>query len=276
MSPLPHDWVALCAVVFLLGLRHGFDADHLAAIDGLTRINARAGATRTRWCGTLFSLGHGAVVMAVALAVGAASTRWVAPGWLDLSGAWISIAFLLLLGTANLHAVLAARPGHAVPLVGLKSRWLARGRLAGRPWLAAPVGTLFALSFDTVSQTALFALSARHFGGIAHALGLGALFVLGMLATDGLNGLWISRLLDRADAMAARASRVMGLAVATVSLLVGALGVARLVLPALDERVDGAELLPGAVVVAVIAVSYLLARWLARRGGPPVREGGPA
>ncbi|ODU96437.1 MAG: nickel transporter [Rubrivivax sp. SCN 70-15] len=276
MHELPHDWLALCAVVFLLGLRHGFDADHLAAIDGLTRVNARAGAPCARWCGTLFSLGHGAVVMAVALVVGAASTRWATPAWLDLSGAWISIAFLLLLGTANLHAVLAARPGHAVPLVALKSRWLARGRLAGRPWLAAPVGMLFALSFDTVSQAALFALSARHFGGIAHALGLGALFVLGMLATDGLNGLWISRLLDRADAMAARASRVMGLAVAVVSLLVGALGIARLVAPALDERVDGAELLPGAVVVAVIAASYLLARWLARRGAPPVRESGPA
>jgi nickel/cobalt transporter (NiCoT) family protein len=276
MHDLPHDWLALCAVVFLLGLRHGFDADHLAAIDGLTRVNARAGAPRARWCGTLFSLGHGVVVMAVALAVGAASTRWATPAWLDLSGAWISIAFLLLLGTANLHAVLAARPGSAVPLVGLKSRWLARGRLAGRPWLAAPVGILFALSFDTFSQAALFALSARHFGGIAHALGLGALFMLGMLATDCLNGLWISRLLDRTDAMAARASRVMSLAVAVVSLLVGALGIARLLAPSFDARVDSAALLPGAVVVAVVAASYLLARWLARRGGPAVAEVGQA
>ena len=41
MHDLPTDWGALCALVFLLGMRHGFDADHLATIDGLTRLNRR-------------------------------------------------------------------------------------------------------------------------------------------------------------------------------------------------------------------------------------------
>ena len=41
MHDLPTEWTALCALVFLLGLKHGFDADHLATIDGLTRFNAR-------------------------------------------------------------------------------------------------------------------------------------------------------------------------------------------------------------------------------------------
>jgi high-affinity nickel-transport protein len=41
MHDLPTEWSALAALVFLLGLKHGFDADHLAAIDGLTRYNAR-------------------------------------------------------------------------------------------------------------------------------------------------------------------------------------------------------------------------------------------
>ena len=43
MHDLPTDWSALCALVFLLGMRHGFDADHLATIDGYTRLNSRQG-----------------------------------------------------------------------------------------------------------------------------------------------------------------------------------------------------------------------------------------
>jgi len=61
---------------------------------------------------------------------------------------------------------------------------------------------------------------------------------------------------------------VMSLAVSSVSLLVAALGAAKMVSPWLDEWTDGKELAFGAVVVAVIAGSYLLARHLARRRGP--------
>ena len=52
MHDLPTDWTALAALVFLLGLKHGFDADHLATIDGLTRLIAREaerGARSARW-----------------------------------------------------------------------------------------------------------------------------------------------------------------------------------------------------------------------------------
>jgi high-affinity nickel-transport protein len=89
MHDLPTEWTALCALVFLLGLKHGFDADHLATIDGLTRFNARHGRPFARYCGALFSLGHGVVVVAIAIAVGLASEHWDAPQWLELIGAWI-------------------------------------------------------------------------------------------------------------------------------------------------------------------------------------------
>lgn len=52
------DWVTLVALAFILGLRHGLDADHLATIDGLTRFNVQAHPKMARWCGALFSLGH--------------------------------------------------------------------------------------------------------------------------------------------------------------------------------------------------------------------------
>src|SRR5512135_687272 len=134
MNELPTEWTALCALVFLLGLKHGFDADHLATIDGLTRFNARERRPFARYCGALFSIGHGAIGVAIAVVVGAASERWDAPGWLELSGAWISIGFLTALGIANLAAVLAARPNEVVAPVGLKGRLLGGLRAARRPW----------------------------------------------------------------------------------------------------------------------------------------------
>ena len=101
MHELPTEWTALAAIVFLLGLKHGFDADHLATIDGLTRFNARSQQRWARLCGVLFSLGHGAVVMVIALAVGYASERWTPPEWLDLSGTLISLGFSRCLGLST-------------------------------------------------------------------------------------------------------------------------------------------------------------------------------
>lgn len=265
MIDLPTDWTALCAVVFLLGMRHGFDADHLAAIDGLTRLALRRRRGFARACGALFSLGHGVVVITIAAAVGLASARWAAPAWLDTFGAWVSIGFLLLIGVVNLRAVLVAAPGHVVALVGVKAPLLQRFAPGDGAFGPAAIGALFALSFDTVSQSALFALTAAQFGGLGHALMLGGLFVLGMLVADGLNGWWIARLIVRADQIAAMASRVMSLAVSGVSLLVAAVGLARLLSPAVESWTDGKELAFGATVIMVIGLSYLLARLLARR-----------
>src|SRR5690606_28802069 len=105
MESLPASFGGLAAVAFLLGLKHGFDADHLATIDGLTRVNTRAGNVFARYCGALFSLGHGAVVIAIALLVSTAVTRWQTPDWLQTTGVAISIFFLTLLGILNLYAV---------------------------------------------------------------------------------------------------------------------------------------------------------------------------
>ena len=122
---------------------------------------------------------------AIALAVGLASEHWTPPEWVDLFGAWVSIAFLITLGVANLRAVLAAPAGSVVGMVGIKGRWLARLAPSGSPLGVGLVGALFALSFDTVSQSALFAVTAAQFGGVGHSLTLGGLFVLGPPSTAG-------------------------------------------------------------------------------------------
>ncbi len=229
---LPHDWIALLALVFILGARHGLDADHLATIDGLTRYNLRLCPARARWCGSLFSLGHGAIVMLIALAVGLASTTWQVPEWMED--------------------------------LGTKAGLLRRLQATSHPLAIAAVGSLFALSFDTMSQAALFAVTATRHGGVAHSLALGLTFTAGMLLADGANGLWIARLLSRADQRARIASRVMGLMVAGISFSVAAFGLARWLRADVSQWYEGKELLVGVGVIACLAVSFAVGTWLAR------------
>jgi high-affinity nickel-transport protein len=264
MDALPATWTALCALAFVLGLKHGFDADHLATIDGLTRHNARTSVALARIAGALFSLGHGAVVLLVALAAGTLAAGWRTPGWLEVTGAVVSVLFLFGLAFVNVRAVLTTDRNAVVAPAGLKARLLGRVLTVRRPWAVAAVGALFALSFDTVSQAALFALAAGHFGGVPEALFVAALFVLGMLAVDGVNGVWISALIRRADRTAVIASRVMALAVAAISLAVGALTVGKLLLPAVDAWASDHELLFGVVVVAGVSAAFVAAMRAAR------------
>jgi high-affinity nickel-transport protein len=272
MPDLPTEWGALAALALLFGLKHGFDADHLATIDALTRVNARHGERHARWCGALFALGHGAAVVLMVAALAAAGARWPVPEWLGPLGGGISIALLTALGIANLRAVFAAAPGEVVVPRGLKGRLFARlfGR-ARRPLAVALVGSLFAVSFDTVSQAGLFALGGTASGGLGHALALGALFALGMLCTDAFNGLWVARLISGAGQMTAAASRATSLAVALVSLLVAGLGVGKWASASVDDWAEGKKMVFGAAVIAIVAARGLLAHWLARRDGAAAR-----
>lgn len=265
METLPADWSSLLILSFVLGMKHGFDADHLATIDGLTRFNVRLKPRLAHYCGTLFSLGHGAVVIVVVLGFTTLAGRREVPEWFALLGSLISIAFLFALGSLNLAAVLRAGPAEMVQPIGLKGQLLGRLRHVSHPALVALVGALFALSFDTLSQAAFFALSATRFGGWQNALLLAGLFVAGMLLTDGINGFWIARLIARADQVALIASRIMGLVVSGISLLVAALGVAKMLSPAVDHWADGKELLFGLSLMVIIATSFWAAMRLTRR-----------
>lgn len=259
MDTLPTDWLALGAVVFLLGLKHGFDPDHLAAIDGLTRYNAGARPRLSRWSGLLFSAGHGFVVTLVAAAVATVALEWRAPEWLEATGAWISIAFLAFLGAANLLAVMRTPADEVVRPAGLRGRFFAGLTRASHPVLVAAVGAAFAISFDTISQAVLFSITGSHLAGGLFAALLGVVFTAGMVATDTLNGLWVSRLLRRADARAAAASRLMSLAIGLVALGIAATGAARQAAPSLDEGLREGSLVLGAAVIVILAAAYSIA-----------------
>lgn len=265
MEYASNDWVTLMALVFVLGLRHGMDADHLATIDGLTRFNALARKRHARWCGVLFSFGHGLVVSAIAVAAGLLAGSWVVAPWLEDLGAGISILFLLALGCLNLAAVCAAQPGAVVQPVGLKGRWLGRLTRSSHPALIVMVGALFALSFDTMTLAAVFAVAAAGVGGWGFSALLGVTFMAGMMATDGVNGMWVARILARADRRARIASRVMGLAVGGLSLAVGGYGLASYLSPAVAGFGSGREFGFGVLFVAVLALGFLAALGLARK-----------
>ncbi|MBL8483570.1 MAG: nickel transporter [Rhodocyclaceae bacterium] len=274
MPDLPTDMSALAMLVFGLGLRHGFDPDHLAAIDGLTRYNARANPRLARVCGALFALGHGAVIVLVAVAVNLLARQWDTPEWLEMSGAWISIGFLALLGIMNLRAAWQTDPLRAAPPAGIRAQLLGPLAQSARPALVALVGALFALSFDAISLASLFAWAGAHHGGWTDALLLALLFALGMLITDGANGMWVARLVRHADRAAVIAARVMSLTVALASLLVAALGAARLIWPSAADADAHTGALISLALIAMLTASYLLARWLARRAAPALAQNG--
>jgi nickel/cobalt transporter (NiCoT) family protein len=256
----------LVALAFVLGMKHGMDADHLATIDGLTRFNAAAGRSKlARLCGFLFSLGHGVVVCIVAVATGLLFQQGAVPEWMDDVGVLVSAFFLLSLGVLNLYSVFSTPAHEMVQMVGIKGRWLGKLRHAGNPVLIAMVGSLFALSFDTLSQAALFSTTATQYGGVSHALLLAGCFMAGMMVTDAANGFWISHLLRRADATARVASRIMGGTVATLSLAVAGLGLSRRFFPEVSTWQEGRELFIGIAIIAVIAACYLFARYTQQR-----------
>jgi len=258
VATLPDSWPALVALALVLGLRHGMDADHLATIDGLTRFNA-ARPRLARWCGTFFSLGHGAIVIGVAVLVGVATHAWVVPAWLQTVGAWISIVILTALGLVNLHAVLAAKPDEMVRPLGLKAGVFGRLQRTRHPLAMMVVGALFAISFDTLSQAGLIAVTATHFGGFVPAIGLALVFTFGMLLVDGINGMWMARILRRADERSRSISRVMGLTIVSLSLALAALSALRQFAPRVGAWADGKELAFGAAIIASIFTAYLLA-----------------
>jgi high-affinity nickel-transport protein len=257
VSPVaPGDLAALVAAAFALGLAHGFDPDHLAAIDGLTR-NARSPRV-ARFAGLLFSLGHGAIVAATAIAIAVLAQAWEPPAWLEGLGAVISIACLGAIGFLSLRAAALTPRGEPVRLSGLKGKWLVPLVGRGGALAVAGIGALFALSFDTLSQATFFALAASRASGWWVAGGAGLAFALGMMATDAANGLWVNRLIVRAGGKARGAARALAAAIGVVSLGVAALGAARLVFPAAESWYEGRELVCGAAVLLAVTASYLV------------------
>ena len=199
--------IGLAITAYLLGVRHAFDADHIAAIDNTTR-KLVADGQRPVSVGLFFSLGHSSVVfvMAFLVAIGAKIvTALVSDGsdvhqTLGVVGTSISGFFLVVIGLINLAALLSiyrvwreAQTGaydeqaleEALNSRGLFARLLRPAMKAiTRPGQMYPLGFLFGLGFDTATEISLLVLAGA---GAATGLPWYAVMVLPLLFASGMS-----------------------------------------------------------------------------------------
>jgi len=209
-------------MVLTLGMRHGFDLDHLATIDSITRAS-KENIHVSKLAGFLFSLGHGLIVILMSFIIGSGFIHANSPPWLATFGNWISIFFLFVFGFLTLWSLLPHAPVLPTSLRGFLVK-----KLLGKnynPFLIILVGAFFAFSFDTFTQVALFSISGSLTMGSLFSLILGIIFMLGMMISDGLNGFFVSFLIQLADKRSLLISRLLGLLIAFFSILVGLINV---------------------------------------------------
>lgn len=217
------SWFVLALMTISLGIRHGFDLDHLATIDAMTR-TVRKNQFESKCVGFLFSLGHGIVVIFISVIIGTGLMQSQIPEWVDHFGKWVSIVFLFIFGLLNLYDLFQNPSPNHVP-IGIKS-YLAKKMTSKNcsPLWITSIGALFAFSFDTFSQIALFSISASLLSGWLFSALLGIFFMLGMMISDGINGLLISSMIQRADRISLAVSRCLGLTICMFSLTIGFMG----------------------------------------------------
>jgi nickel/cobalt transporter (NiCoT) family protein len=213
-------FLGLGGLAYTFGLRHAFDADHIAAIDNTTRKLLQEGR-RPVGIGFFFSLGHSTVVLLIAVALGLA-IKWLVEGVVGgsgqvalvggLIGTSVSGVFLVVIGVLNLLILLdivrlygRMRRGEydhdslRQDLVagGLMARVFGRlFRVVSASWHLYPIGFLFGLGFDTASEVALLAISA---GAAAQGLpflaivSLPVIFAAGMSLMDTTDGAFMAK-----------------------------------------------------------------------------------
>ena len=208
------------ALAYVLGIRHAFDADHIAAIDDTTRVMLMRGR-RPVGVGFFFAMGHSTVVVVLALLVATAAGR-VTQAQVDsmrsAGGAIatiVAMVFLVLVATLNgavLRNLLRLWRGlqsGADTSQGVEEALLSRGlvnRIAGgrfrsmikHSWHMYPVGLLMGLGLETASEVTLLALSASSAAGgglsVSAVLSLPLLFAAGMSTFDTADSLLMTRL----------------------------------------------------------------------------------
>ena len=205
------------ALFFLLGLRHGIEPDHVAAIDGLTLRAHHHHEPHAPWTGSLFALGHGLAIAVIAIGVSLFAASVTLPPALLQAIEWLPLVLLSLLGAWNLRALLA--PGDYRP-TSVRMKLMPAG-LRDRTdwWSTVAIGLLFALVIDTVAHISAWSVFAVHRGGWWAGALAGLLFSLGMLLASTADSQLISRVLRSAGspAAASRLRRGIGWFVVTLS-----------------------------------------------------------
>jgi len=168
-------------LAYSFGLRHAVDADHIAAIDNVTRKLMQEGK-RPVTVGFFFSLGHSTIVFglsaAVAVTAFAIKHRFSSiESFGNVAGTLISALFLLAIAVMNIFVLSAVfqtfrrvKSGGVYSDEDLNLLLARRGffgrmfrglfRLVSQSWQMYPVGVLFGLGFDTATEVGLLGISA--------------------------------------------------------------------------------------------------------------------
>jgi high-affinity nickel-transport protein len=205
--------IGTALLAYSFGLRHAVDADHIAAIDNITRKLMQDGQ-RPICVGLFFSLGHASVVMLASVAVALATSAFK-DQLLELQvlggvvGSLVSASFLLAIALAN-TAVLAmvvrtfrrTRAGGGLAEQDMDLLLAGGGLLARlfrplfrvitRSWHMFPLGLLFGLGFDTATEVGLLGISAAEATNglpVWSILVFPALFTAGMALVDTLDSM---------------------------------------------------------------------------------------
>jgi high-affinity nickel-transport protein len=192
----------LAITAYVLGLRHGFDADHIAAIDNTTRklLNEKQ---RPLTVGTWFSLGHSTIVCAMIAAL-VVATQFIQSNYHSFEavgsvlGTAISGVFLFVIGLVNLvivaevYRLFRGLRDRELDQKQLDEQMEKRGflyryfgslfRVVRKPWQIYPIGVLFGLGFDTATEVLLIAFAV----GLGLSVPLWAVMLLPVLFTCGM------------------------------------------------------------------------------------------
>jgi nickel/cobalt transporter (NiCoT) family protein len=205
-------FTGLAITAYILGVRHGFDADHIAAIDNTTRKLLHDGK-RPLTVGTWFSLGHSTIVCGMIVAL-VAVTEFIQKQYNTFAsvgavlGTLISGVFLFVIGIVNVIIVLDVYRmfrgvrDRELDQKSLDEQMNKRGflnRIFGRffrvvrePWQIYPIGVLFGLGFDTATEVLIIGLAVVVAGSGAvplwSVLILPLLFTCGMVLSDTTDG----------------------------------------------------------------------------------------
>jgi high-affinity nickel-transport protein len=203
-----HGNALLLGTAFLaysFGLRHAFDADHIAAIDNITRKLMQEGR-RPIAVGFFFSLGHSTIVVGLVLAIALTTTSLQGHFGAfrnigEVIGTSVSALFLFTIASANIlvlfqvyRALQAVKKSgrlaeddvdHILAKRGFFGRLLRPAfALIERSWHAYPLGLLFGLGFDTATEVGLLGVSA---GQAAHGLSIWSILVFPALFAAGMS-----------------------------------------------------------------------------------------
>jgi len=255
MPTFSFDFYGL-ALVFLLGLRHGLDPDHIAVIDSISLRLTQQQNKLAPWVGTLFAIGHGLVITVIAVGISAGSKSLHISAtpfeWMQ----WIPVLLLIVIGFLNFQSL---RNNKIYQLAGWRFHFIPKKLITSTsPFSILLVGVLFAMVFDTATQAAAWGYAASSSGTSWMALMIGLVFTTGMVITDTIDGRLLYQISKKAivDDTVWQYRRNLGWIIVISSFAIAGYKIGSYFFPVI-ELSDTSNLIIGLLMVLLVMITYI-------------------